>query len=92
PAIAALAELGCRGIVLTNAAGSLDADMPPGSLMMLNDHINFAGTNPLIGDKGPDGGPLFLPMTDLYDRAIREVFADAAASQDIDLFQGVYVW
>ncbi|MBN9526008.1 MAG: purine-nucleoside phosphorylase [Alphaproteobacteria bacterium] len=92
PAIAALAELGCRGIVLTNAAGSLDADMPPGSLMMLNDHINFAGTNPLIGDRGPDGGPIFLPMTDLYDRGIREIFAETAAGQDIDLFQGVYVW
>lgn len=92
PAIAALAALGCRGIVLTNAAGSLDADMPPGSLMMLNDHINFAGTNPLIGEKGGDGGPLFLPMTDLYDRAIREVFVEAAAGQDLDLFQGVYVW
>lgn len=92
PAIAALAELGCRGIVLTNAAGSLEAGMPPGSLMMLSDHINFAGTNPLIGEHGTDGGPLFLPMTNLYDRDIRAAFAAVAATAEIDLHQGVYVW
>ncbi len=90
--IAALAGLGCRGIVLTNAAGSLDLGMPPGSLMMLNDHINFAGTNPLIGMHNADGGPPFLPMTDLYDSAIRGVFARAAAERAIGLHQGVYVW
>lgn len=90
--IAALAELGCRGMVLTNAAGSLDTRMLPGSLMMLSDHINFAGTNPLIGEQGPDGGPLFLPMTNLYDRDIRMAFAEAAAVGGIELHQGVYVW
>ncbi len=90
--IETLAALGCRGIVLTNAAGSLDTDMPAGSLMMLTDHINFAGTNPLIGEHGADGGPLFLPMTNLYDKAIRKAFGKAAAAADIDLHQGVYVW
>lgn len=92
PAVAALAGLGCRGLVLTNAAGSLDAAMPPGSLMMLDDHINLAGTNPLIGEHGPDGGPLFLPMTNLYDSEIRAAFAAVAAAEAITLHQGVYVW
>lgn len=89
PALEVLAALGCGKLILTNAAGSLRADIPPGGLMLLNDHIAFAGTNPLIGEKTD---ARFVPLTDAHDIAIRTALADAAAAEDIGLPQGVYCW
>ncbi len=53
-AIRALAEAGCQTLLLTNAAGSLRLDLPPGSLMAITDHINFTGVNPLFGANDPE--------------------------------------
>jgi purine-nucleoside phosphorylase len=85
----ALRELGCRALVLTNAAGSLDARMPPGSLMVLNDHINFPQRSPLIGETGPDR---FVDMVDAYDPGLRDAALAIARREGVELHQGVYLW
>lgn len=84
-----LKALGCRKLLLTNAAGSLREDMPPGSLMLLSDHIAFAGTNPLIGETTE---ARFVPMTEAHDPEIRAGLAAAAEAEGIALPQGVYCW
>jgi len=89
--IRALRLSGCETLVLTNAAGSLNAEFLPGSLMMLSDHINMTGTNPLIGTNDERFGPRFPDMTMAYDRALRCHFADAATALGITLHEGVYL-
>jgi purine-nucleoside phosphorylase len=84
-----LRELGCDKLILTNAAGSLRPDMPPGGLMLLEDHIAFAGTNPLIGEPTD---ARFVPMTEAHDRKIRAALSAAAEKEGIDLPEGVYCW
>ncbi|MGV1801302.1 purine-nucleoside phosphorylase [Agrobacterium vitis] len=87
--IETLASLGVTTLILTNAAGSLRADMPPGSVMQLTDHINFSGLNPLIGEVG-DGR--FVGMTQAYDGELAEAMRRAADAEDISLSSGVYMW
>lgn len=89
--VRALRLAGCETLVLTNAAGSLNAEFLPGSLMMLSDHINMTGANPLIGANDERFGPRFLDMTAAYDRALRRRFADAATALGITLHEGVYL-
>lgn len=89
PAVAALAETGVTTLIVTNAAGSLDSKLRPGRIMLIEDHINFAGMNPLIGETGDHG---FVGMTDAYDPALRKRFVEAAKQEKIALAKGVYVW
>ena len=84
-----LAALGCDRLILTNAAGSLRPEMPPGSLMLLADHLNLSGANPLIGE-GSDAR--FVSMTAAHDPAMRAGLRDAARAEGIDLPDGVYCW
>lgn len=84
-----LRELGCDKLLLTNAAGSTNTAFQPGGLMMLSDHIAFAGTNPLIGEKTD---ARFVPMTQAHDPAIRDALSRAAQAEGIDLPGGVYGW
>ena len=84
-----LKALGCDKLILTNAAGSLRPEMPPGSLMLLDDHIAFAGTNPLIGEKTD---ARFVPLTDAHDANLRAGLKAAAKAEGIDLPEGVYCW
>ncbi|WP_415182520.1 purine-nucleoside phosphorylase [Phaeovulum sp.] len=84
-----LAALGCDSLILTNAAGSLRGDIPPGGLMLLEDHINLAGANPLIGEPSD---ARFVPMTAAHDPDIRTRLAKAAAAEHVDLPEGVYCW
>jgi purine-nucleoside phosphorylase len=84
-----LKALGGTELILTNAAGSFRADIPPGDLMLLSDHINFSGLNPLIGEKTD---ARFVPMTAAHDPAIRAALKAAAAACDIPLLEGVYAW
>ncbi|NLH81259.1 MAG: purine-nucleoside phosphorylase [Phyllobacteriaceae bacterium] len=86
--IATLAALGCETLILTNAAGSLKADVGPGSLMLIADHIAF-GPNPLIG-VGVD--ERFVSMVDAYDPALRDLARKAAKATGIALSEGVYMW
>ncbi|WOI56923.1 purine-nucleoside phosphorylase [Palleronia sp. LCG004] len=84
-----LKALGAEGVIATNAAGSLDPEMPTGSAMLLTDHINFSGLNPLIGE--PDDSR-FVPMTDAYDPDWRRGLVAAADATGTPLSQGVYAW
>ncbi len=89
PALEQLKEAGIETLILTNAAGSLKASMKPGSLMVLVDHINCAGMNPLIGQHGDEN---FVSMTNAYDANLRKSMFDAAKKEKIKLKQGVYCW
>ena len=89
PAIEMLKAAGIETLILTNAAGSLNPEMRPGSIMLITDHINYSGMNPLIGQHGDEN---FVPMTDAYDPALRMRFLAAAKAESIALHQGVYCW
>ena len=84
-----LADLGIEVLALSNAAGSTQRHMGPGSLMALNDHINFSGRDPLIGY--PDDSR-FTDMSNAYDPALRSVLHTVAGAQDTKLNEGVYAW
>jgi purine-nucleoside phosphorylase len=89
PAIEMLKGAGIETLILTNAAGSLKPEMRPGSIMLITDHINYSGMNPLIGQHGDEN---FVPMTDAYDPELRARFLAAAKVENIPLHQGVYCW
>ncbi|MGA1179167.1 MAG: purine-nucleoside phosphorylase [Marivivens sp.] len=84
-----LQELGAEIMVATNAAGSMRPDMPTGSVMALNDHINFSGLNPLIGEPSD---ARFVPMTEAYDPKLRAGLTAAAKAAGIEMAEGVYAW
>ena len=83
-------RLGAKAVLLTNAAGALNPAFQVGDLMALSDHLNFFGTNPLIGPNVAPG-PRFPDMTDLYDPAFRRLLADSAAALGQVLREGVYL-
>jgi purine-nucleoside phosphorylase len=85
----ALQELGCGVLVQTNAAGSLDARMGPGSLMLVRDHINLPQLSPLVGEAGAER---FVDMVDAYDPALCEIALAVARASALELHQGVYLW
>jgi purine-nucleoside phosphorylase len=87
--IQVLQQLGADRLILTNAAGSFRADIPPGELMLLTDHINFSGRNPLIGEATD---ARFVNMTDAYDPGLRQALRTAADAEDVTLAEGVYAW
>ncbi len=83
--------LGVRELIVTNAAGGVNERFQPGDLMVISDHINLLGTNPLIGPNDPELGPRFPDMTEAYSRRLRQLAKDAAARLGIRLHEGVYV-
>jgi inosine/guanosine/xanthosine phosphorylase family protein len=89
--IRTLAALGCRTLIVTNAAGSLDPTMPPGHIMVNADYINFQGANPLIGPHDPTHGERFVAMNDAYDPDLRHLAHDVAGRLAIALGEGVYI-
>ena len=84
-----LQALGIADLILTNAAGSLREEHPPGSVMLITDHINFSGTNPLFGEKSD---ARFVGLTSAYDPALRSAALAAADAEGISLHEGVYMW
>jgi len=90
--IKAFRLLGIKNLIVTNAAGSLNPDFAPGSLMLISDHINFTGTNPLIGPNDDRCGPRFPGMADAYTVEYREKARRIAADLNIRLNEGVYLW
>jgi purine-nucleoside phosphorylase len=88
-ALRTMRELGCDTLVQTNAAGSLHAAMPPGSLMLVSDHLNLAQRSPLEGEAGNER---FVGMVDAYDPALRAAAQAAAAAAGVTLHEGVYAW
>lgn len=88
-AIATLAACGAQVLVQTNAAGSLDAAMRPGDLMLLSDHLNVVQRSPLQGDSGSER---FVDLRDAYDPALRMQAHAAAQRRGARLHEGVYAW
>jgi xanthosine phosphorylase len=88
--IRVLKDIGCKLLVVTNAAGSLDEDMPAGSLMAINDHINLSGFNPLIGPNVEYYGPRFNDMSDGYHKKYRDQLIAIANNIDQKIYEGVY--
>jgi purine-nucleoside phosphorylase len=83
--------LGARVVVLTNAAGGLDPSFGPGTLMIMRDHINLTGRNPLIGPNADELGPRFPDMTEAWSPRLRTALKAAAAAEGVDMPEGVYV-
>ena len=89
PALETLREIGVERLILTNAAGSLDPGMKPGSVMAIKDHINFSGANPLIGEASD---ARFVGMTQAYSKPFRKALRKAAKRAGVDLHGGTYMW
>lgn len=86
-----LKVLGCKYFLATNASGSLREDFIPGDLVLVTDHINMQGTNPLIGPNDDEFGPRFPPLDNAYDHDVRQSLAQKAAQIDINLHEGIYI-
>lgn len=83
-------ELGIGRVVLTNAAGGINADFAKGALVLISDHINLQGANPLVGPNDEELGPRFPDMTEAYSPSFRQLARDVANELDIALHEGVY--
>jgi xanthosine phosphorylase len=88
--IRTFAALGVEALLLTNAAGSLRAEVGPGSLMLITDHLNFTWTNPLIGPNDDAWGERFVGLEDAYDPELRARLGRIADELGIRLHEGVY--
>lgn len=84
-----LSHLGVQALIQTNAAGSLTSDMAPGSVMLIEDHLNMVQASPLTGLRGDDR---FVHMGDAYDARLRAQAKRAAAAAGLVLHEGVYAW
>jgi purine-nucleoside phosphorylase len=85
------AGLGARTMILTNAAGGLRPELEPGQLMLIRDHINFQGVNPLTGWRLPDGSPAFVDLSAVYPPGLREAAERSARAAGVHVGTGVYV-
>ena len=86
-----LKRFGAASVLLTNAAGGVRKDWAPGDLMVMTDHINLMGANPLLGPHDPFWGPRFPDQSAVYSRGLRNVLGQAAAAAGIPLRSGVYL-
>ncbi len=85
-----LGLLGVRTLILTNAAGGINVLFKPGTLMVIDDHINLMGSNPLVGPNDDRFGPRFPDMTEAYSRRLREIAFESARALGTGLAHGVY--
>jgi len=84
-------QLGIRTLIITNAAGGINASFTPGDLMLITDHINFMFRNPLIGPNDPEVGVRFPEMSEAYSRRLRAIARKAGEKEGIPLKEGVYL-
>ena len=85
-----LGRLGIHALVVTNAAGAINAGYRPGMLVLVSDHVNLLGASPLVGPNDESLGPRFPDMSDAYDPALRARAHEAAAELGLELGDGVY--
>ncbi len=90
--IKVLIDLGIQSLVVTNAAGGVNKDFKPGDLMIITDHLNLAGQNPLIGKNNDKEGPRFPDMSKAYDDEYIELARKIAKDLKLDIKEGVYAW
>jgi len=88
-AIQTLNAMGCQSLVITNAAGSLNSDATPGSVMLITDHINMTGVSPLFG---AESNQRFVDMSEAYSHDLNDAMRSAAKANDINLHEGIYAW
>jgi purine-nucleoside phosphorylase len=86
-----LGRLGIKKLVVTNAAGGINTSYHPGDLMLISDHINFMGQNPLRGPNIDDLGLRFPDMSDAYAESLRDMAKEVGREQGLDLKEGVYL-
>jgi len=86
-----LGRLGVKTLVLTNAAGGINISFRPGTLMVIDDHINLLGSNPLLGPNDDRFGVRFPDMTEVYSRRLRDIADIAARARGVNIAHGVYV-
>ena len=84
-------ELGCRNIILTNAAGGISTHLTVGDLMIINDHINFMGDNPLIGNFDYADAPRFPDQSEVYSKDLRDTAAVIGSENSLTLKKGIYL-
>ena len=89
-AMRAIGRLGTPIVILTNAAGGINVTFEPGTLMLIDDHINLMGSNPLIGANDERFGPRFPDMTTVYSERLRDLAGEAARQRGLALAHGVY--
>jgi len=90
-AVRALGVLGVKTLILTNAAGGINTSFAAGALMVIDDHINLIGMNPLVGSNDDRFGPRFPDMTDVYSPRLRKLADEAGRERGLVLPHGVYV-
>jgi len=83
-------ELGVKTLLVTNAAGGVNTSYEPGDLMLISDHLNLTGRNPLVGPNDEELGPRFPDMSQAYSRRLREIARKVAADKGVPLQEGVY--
>lgn len=88
--IRVMAKLGIGHVILTNAAGAVNTGFKPGDLMVIDDHINLIGSNPLIGKHFDDWGERFVDMSETYDSKLRKILHQKAEARLIDIKHGIY--
>lgn len=88
--IRVFARMGVKAVILTNAAGGINLGYSQGALVLITDHINFQGTNPLVGPNEDRFGVRFPDMTQAYSRAYRQIAREEATKLNISLHEGVY--
>ena len=86
-----LSELGVDTLILTNAAGGINTSYSPGDLMLLSDHINLTGCNPLVGVRASSAYPIFIDMTEIYDSGLRRSVAEHCGRLGINCHEGTYL-
>jgi purine-nucleoside phosphorylase len=86
-----MARLGVRQMILTNAAGGINTTFAQGALMIIDDHINLLGTNPLIGPNDERFGPRFPDMSEVYSKRLRNIAREGAHARGVAVSHGVYV-
>jgi purine-nucleoside phosphorylase len=90
-AVRVLSRLGVRTLILTNAAGGINTAFTEGALMLIDDHINLLGSNPLVGPQDDRLGPRFPDMTEVYSKRLRAIAEDAARESGLALQHGIYL-
>ena len=90
--IRVMTSLGVESLIVTNAAGSVNTEFTPGDLMIITDHINFTGQNPLIGENLNDLGPRFVDMSKPYNREYIKMTKEIGEKLGLNLKEGVYMW
>lgn len=86
-----LGRMGIKAVILTNAGGGIGSKLEPGCLVVLSDHINMMGTNPLIGPNDPRNGLRFFDMTYAYDREYRQWTLTEGKRLKVNIHEGVYL-